>query len=101
MTAAHTNAHIQVAVGDVVEVHHDDHHQDGGEFTDILGDESPVHDDHSDDPNEHGHELHVTAIDAAALSALPTTRPLSFDAAYKDKKFPALKTPSDPFPDRA
>ena len=101
VTAAHTGAHIQSQSSDIFAVEHHHVHHDGAELHESSTDESFSDEDHSDGSNEHGNELHVTAIDIEPLSILPTACPLSFDAAYKDKKFPTIKTPSDPFPDRA
>lgn len=101
VSAAHTQAHIQPATESAIGVHHHDHQADDHHDASLDHDGTSDHHNPSDDTNDHGHELHVTALDVSALPAMPAAQPLDLNSTYINRKYPAPVLPSDPFPDRA
>jgi len=101
VSAAHTQAHIQPVAENAVAAQHHSDQSDGHHDESLDHAETSDHHKHSGDTNDHGHELHVTALDVAALPAMPAVQPLRLNPIYLDRKYPAPVLPSDPFPDRA
>lgn len=101
VTAAHTLAHIQPMAGNTIVAQDHDQHENDTHHDGIDGNETTNEHNHSDDTSDHGNELHVSALNAAALPAMPTAQLLSLRAAYNDRNDPAPILPSDPYPDRA
>jgi len=100
VSAAHTLAHSQLTAEQEFDGNHEHVDDDAYEKT-HKGDESPSHSEDSHDTNEHGAELHFTAIDIADPTMTVAVPRGNLNASYIAIHSPEPQLPPDPYPDRA
>lgn len=100
VSTAHTLAHSQTLAAQVFVDSHD-HVVDSSHETELKSDISQPHSEDSHDTNEHGAELHFTALDMVMPQIALVIPRGNLNASYLATHFPSPQLPPDPYPDRA
>lgn len=97
---AHTLAHAQTSETTDNSALYSDHHHDAHaeDYNDADPAEPHKHTGHS---NDHGAELHFTALGVAQVTADFHLPDGALRVAYRNIQYPAPLLPPDPYPDRA